>query len=125
MEYQIDAGTTGGATLDRPTLYYPRPAETNPTGKLASDNLAFNATRPVNFLSHNTNVLGNDTNRIAGTAYKGRGAWKLKEVYAKGAGGTKRKPLVADTDVYMSFEVTEPLLMSPLGLGSHYGKQGF
>ena len=128
MEYQIDAGATNGTTLNRPTLYYPGPTETNPDGALTGDTLTFNATRPVSFLSHNNNVLGYDTNRLAGAAYyhKGRGSWKVKEVYAKDAtSGAKRRPLLADTDVYVSFEVTEPLLMSPFVFGSGHGKQGF
>ena len=128
MEYQIDAGATGGTADNRPTLYYPGPAETNPTGTQAANDLTFGATRPVSFLSHNNNVLGYDTNRLAGTAYyhKGRGSWKVKEVYAKDAtSGAKRRPLLADTDVYVSFEVTEPLLMSPFVFGSGHGKQGF
>ena len=46
---------------------------------------------------------------------KGRGSWKLKKLYALD-GGNERKPLVADTEVYVVFEVTEPLLMSPFVL---------
>ncbi len=80
----------------------------------------------MSLLSHNNNVLSYDANHVAGTAYyrKGRGAWKLKEVYARDAGGAKRKTLVADANVYVSVEATEPLLTSPIVFGSSYGKQG-
>ena len=127
MEYQLDVDGTGGGNTDpRPTIYRPGTTETKPTGSNAGNDLGFTATRPVSFLSHNNNVLGYDVNRVAGTAYyhKGRGSWKLKQMYAIEA-GNKRKPLVADTEVYVVFEVTEPLLMSPFVFGSGYGKQGF
>jgi hypothetical protein len=94
------------------------------TGAVSGDTLTFNATHPVSFLSRNNNVLGHDANRVASTAYyhKGCGAWKLREAYAKDAGGTKRTPLVAHAEIYVSFEVTEPLLMSPFVFGSGYGE---
>ncbi len=34
MEYQIDAGATGRTTVDRPMLNFPRPADTNPPGRM-------------------------------------------------------------------------------------------
>ncbi|MFM7982722.1 MAG: phage major capsid domain-containing protein, partial [Candidatus Fonsibacter sp.] len=34
-------------------------------------------------------------------------------------------PTIYDTDVYVKFEVTEPLLLSQFIFGSSYGKQGF
>ncbi|MFM7981347.1 MAG: phage major capsid domain-containing protein, partial [Candidatus Fonsibacter sp.] len=40
-------------------------------------------------------------------------------------GGLARVPLITDTNIYVTFEVTEPLLLSPLIFGSGYGKQGF
>ncbi|MFM7978960.1 MAG: phage major capsid domain-containing protein, partial [Candidatus Fonsibacter sp.] len=65
-------------------------------------------------------------NRPAGTAYyhKPRGSWKVKKIYAID-GGAPRVPLITDTDIYVTFEVTEPLLLSPFIFGSGYGKQGF
>ena len=65
-------------------------------------------------------------NRPAGTAYyhKPRGSWKIQKIYALD-GNTERSPLITDTDVYVRFEVTEPLLLSPFAFGSGYGKQGF
>ena len=120
MPYQIDDGATGAGNTDRrPTIYRPGVPETKPTGTAAGANLTFVGDRPTSYMSHNNNVLSFDTNRAAGTAYyhKGRGSWKLKKLYAI-EGGNERKPLVADTEVYVVFEVTEPLLMSPFAFGS-------
>jgi len=83
--------------------------------------------RPQSFLSFPNNILSYDMNRPAGTAYyhKPRGAWKIQNIYALAADGARRVPLVTDTVVYVTFEVTEPLLLSPFVFGSGYGKQGF
>ncbi len=91
------------------------------------DQLANFGRRPQTWISYPNNVLAYDMNRPAGTAYyhKPRGSWKVKSIYAINAGGVKRVPLVTDTDVYVTFEVTEPLLLSPFIFGSGYGKQGF
>jgi hypothetical protein len=127
MEFQLDGGAPDAvAKADRPTLFYPGHPEANPTGAIDSDAAKFIGTRPYKYLSDNNDVLGFDKNKVAGTSYyhKGRGSWKIKELYAINA-GTKRKPFVTDTDVYVVFEVTEPLLMSPFVFGSGYGKQGF
>ena len=66
-------------------------------------------------------------NRPAGTAYyhKSRGSWLIKQIYAINAGGVKVVPRIDDRDVYVKFEVTEPLLLSPFIFGSGHGKQGF
>ncbi|MFM7985029.1 MAG: hypothetical protein ACKPKO_37490, partial [Candidatus Fonsibacter sp.] len=58
--------------------------------------------------------LAYDMNRPAGTAYyhKPRGSWKVKKIYALN-NGVPRVPLTTDTDIYVTFEVTEPLLLSP------------
>ena len=126
MEFQLDRGAPDGTAPDRPTLFYPGGAAVNPTGAIDTNNARFVGARPYKYLSDNNNVLGFDKNRVAGTSYyhKGRGSWKIKELYALN-GAIKRKPLVADTDVYVVFEVTEPLLMSPFVFGSGFGKQGF
>ena len=65
-------------------------------------------------------------NRPAGTSYyhKPRGSLKLLSIFAL-TGSTERSPLITDTDVYVRFEVTEPLLLSPFVFGPGYGKQGF
>ncbi|MFM7989528.1 MAG: phage major capsid domain-containing protein, partial [Candidatus Fonsibacter sp.] len=64
-------------------------------------------------------------NRPTGTAYyhKPRGSWKVNKVYANP--GAPRVPQIDDTVVYVEFDVTEPLLISPFVVGSGYGKQGF
>ncbi|MFM7986532.1 MAG: phage major capsid domain-containing protein [Candidatus Fonsibacter sp.] len=74
------------------------------------------------------NLLAYDMNRSAGTAYyhKPRGSWLIKEFYAiKKNTGNNIVPRITDTDVYVKFEVTEPLLLSPFIFGSGYEKQGF
>ena len=117
QEFQIDA-TTAGA---RPIVYFPGPGETDPGH---ADE--FNGTRPVGYTSYPNNVLACDMNRPSGTAYyhKPRGSWNIQKIYAVD-GTTERSPLIADTDVYVTFKVTGPLLLSPFVFGSGYGKQGF
>jgi hypothetical protein len=39
--------------------------------------------------------------------------------------GVKRKPKVTDNVVYVTYTVTEPLIMSPFVFGHPEGKQGF
>ncbi|MFM7990045.1 MAG: phage major capsid domain-containing protein, partial [Candidatus Fonsibacter sp.] len=39
--------------------------------------------------------------------------------------GNRRTPLITDTDVYVNFDVCEPLMLSPFIFGAGYGKQGF
>ncbi|MFM7988325.1 MAG: phage major capsid domain-containing protein, partial [Candidatus Fonsibacter sp.] len=58
--------------------------------------------------------------------HKPRGSWLIKHIYAIDTNtGAKIVPRMTDTDVYVKFEVTEPLLLSPFIFGSGYGKQGF
>jgi len=116
MEFQIDATESGG----KPFIYVPATTETDPT----SGN--FLGARPTSYTSYPNNVLAYDMNRPAGTSYyhKPRGSWKLLSIFAL-TGSTERSPLITDTDVYVRFEVTEPLLLSPFVFGSGYGKQGF
>ena len=65
-------------------------------------------------------------NRPAGTAYyhKPRGSWKVNRIYALNL-GVPRVPQLDDTVVYVEFDVTEPLLLSPFVFGSGYGKRDF
>ena len=116
MEFQIDATEAYG----RPCIYFPAATETDPTGT------NFLGARPTSYTSYPNNVLAYDMNRPAGTSYyhKPRGSWKLLSIFAL-TGSTERSPLITDTDVYVRFEVTEPLLLSPFVFGSGYGKQGF
>ncbi|MFM7980693.1 MAG: phage major capsid domain-containing protein, partial [Candidatus Fonsibacter sp.] len=51
-------------------------------------------------------------------------SWKINDIYALNA-GNRRTPLITDTDVYVNFDVCEPLMLSPFIFGSDYGKQGF
>ena len=52
-------------------------------------------------------------------------SWLIKQKYAIDKTGAKIVPRITDRDVYVKFEVTEPLLLSPFIFGSGYGKQGF
>ena len=73
-------------------------------------------------------MLSYDRNRLAGTSYyhKPRGSWKLQALYAIDSGtSAKRPPLPSDTTVYVTFKVTEPLLISPFVFGAPFGKHGF
>jgi hypothetical protein len=78
-------------------------------------------------MSYPNNALAYDMNRPTGTAYyhKPRGSWKVKSIDALAANGARRVPFVDDPNVYVTFEVTEPLLLSPFIFGSGFGKQGF
>jgi hypothetical protein len=49
---------------------------------------------------------------------------KILGIWA-GNTGAERVPTIDDTEVYVQFEVTEPLLLSPFIFGSGEGKQGF
>ena len=85
-------------------------------------------TKTHTFLSSNNNVLSYDYNRLAETSYyrKPRGTWKLQSLYVDTiAAGGKRKPKLSDTTVYVTFKVTEPLLISSFVFGAPEGKQGF
>jgi len=81
----------------------------------------------MTYHSYANNVLAYDMNRPAGTAYyhKPRGSWLIKQIYAIDNTGAKIVPRITDRDVYVKFEITEPLLLSPFIFGSGYGKQGF
>ena len=119
-EFQLDSGVDGNG-IKKPVLYERGVGNTPPAGA------NFTGTRPVSYQSFANNALSYDMNRPAGTAYyhKPRGSWKLKKLYALNAAGAARVPTVADKEVYVQFEVCEPLLMSPFIFGSGFGKQGF
>ena len=122
-----------------PMEYFPRPADgvnasSKPVIYAAADvdskpNEAggkYYGERQQTWWSYANNVLAYDMNRPAGTAYyhKPRGSWKVKRIFAIN-GGVARVPIITDTDIYVTFEVTEPLLLSPFIFGSGHGKQGF
>jgi len=121
QEFQLDATPVGGAGGGRPFVYYPGAAEEN-----AADAADVAGARPFSYTSYPNNVLAYDMNRPAGTAYyhKPRGSWKVNRIHAVAA-GVQRVPQIDDTVVYVEFDVTEPLLLSPFVFGSGYGKQGF
>ena len=54
-------------------------------------------------------------NRPAGTSYyhKPRGPWLINQIYAIDNTGAKVIPRITDRDVYVKFEITQPLLLSP------------
>ena len=103
-----------------PYIYKPGPSDVEPTGATEF------VRRHVGYISHPNNILSNDQSRPAGTAYfhRPRGSWQLKEIWAPDAGG-RRLPTTSDNEVYVKFEVCEPLLLSPFVFGSGHGKQGF
>ena len=63
-------------------------------------------------------------NRPAGTAHynEPRGSWSIKHIYIYSLDGAGNHivPGIADTNVYVEFKVTEPLLLSPFIFGSGY-----
>jgi hypothetical protein len=103
--------------------------ETNPPNWANDTPGVFSGTKTQTFLSSNNNVLSYDYNRLAGSSYyhKPRGTWKLQALYVLDPSATdgKRKPKPSDTTVYVTFKVTEPLLISPFVFGAPFGKQGF
>ncbi|MFM7980741.1 MAG: phage major capsid domain-containing protein [Candidatus Fonsibacter sp.] len=49
----------------------------------------------------------------------------MKSLYALNPLGARHIAQNTDTTIYVAFEVTEPLVLSPFIFGSGYGKQGF
>ncbi|MFM7989282.1 MAG: phage major capsid domain-containing protein, partial [Candidatus Fonsibacter sp.] len=45
--------------------------------------------------------------------------------YMQSTTAFRASPIITDTNIYETFEVTEPLLLSPFIFGSGHGKQGF
>jgi hypothetical protein len=134
MPYQLALRSDDGTNANpRPVVY--RVAsdtqETNPPNWTVDTPGVFAGTRTQTFLSSNDNVLSYEYNRIAGSSYyhKPRGTWKLQALWVADpsatATGGKRKPRPSDTTVYVTFKVTEPLLISPFVFGAPEGKQGF
>ncbi|MFM7978568.1 MAG: phage major capsid domain-containing protein, partial [Candidatus Fonsibacter sp.] len=116
MAYYVQAGAG-----QSPSIYTPADADREPNPREGQNY----GHRQQTWWSYATSVLAYDMDRPAGTAYyhKPRGSWRVKK-YALN-GGVARVPLVTDADIYVTFEVTEPLLISPFIGGSGYGKQGF
>jgi len=135
--------TTPEQVNDRLVLVNPGNAYVLPTGAItaAADttlpnfaselNRQFTGTSPIKFISYPNNVLSFDHGRCAGTGkkHRPRGSYRILEMYAlDGAAGAanrrRRIPGVNDNEIYVTFEVTEPLLLSPFCFGTTAGKQG-
>ena len=74
---------------------------------------------PSDLPAYPNNILSYDRNRPAGSSWyhKPRGSWLLQEIYALEADNiTRRRPGVTDNVVYVTYKVTEPLLLSALHL---------
>ena len=107
-------GTAGAADTIRPVVYTPANAEADLSG-----NTRVFGTKTQKFISYPNNVLGFDQNRIAGSSHnhKPRGTWSINRIYGKDSAGLIQAVLLADEDVYVEFDVCEPLLLSPFTLG--------
>ncbi len=123
MDFHFDVPSGGGerGIPTTPTIYWGGDAEEEATVARPY------AIRPITYRSYANNILAYDMNRPAGTSYyhKPRGPWLIKQMYAIDHSGAKLVPRITDRDVYVKFEVTEPLLLSPFIFGSGYGQQGF
>ena len=120
MPYYIIESPNATTPVNRPIVMRP-----GNTFTLPADG-AFAGTSPQAFTSYPDNSLAFDQNRLAGSGkkHKPRGSYRILGIWA-GADGARRAPTVADNEVYVQFEVTEPLLLSPFVFGSANGKQGF
>ena len=116
MNFRIDLNANGRIT--RPIVLTPDAAECYPI-----DGNGLQGTRPYSYTSYQNNVLAYDMNCPAGAAYyhKPRGSWKVNRIYANPGG--PRVPAIDGAVVYVEFDVTEPLLLSPFVFGSGHGKQ--
>ena len=126
-DYILDSdGGAAGSAL--PRLYYPYTGAN--VAELPGD-ATHNGNRARSYISNNNNVLSYDMNRTSGHGYsRGRGSWKLKECYIvvpkdDAHPNGKDNPLITSNEVYVTFRVCEPLLLSPFVFGSPNGKQGF
>ena len=121
MDWQLDIPMTTTYPTD-PIVYVPGKGDTEPLSTATTAGI-----RPVGWKSYANNMLAYDMNRPAGTAYyhKPRGSWRIQHIYALDGSGNKIVPAPDSLDVYIIFEVTEPLLLSSFIFGSGYGKQGF
>ena len=121
-----------GFTAKPKPVVYTRPTvddqETIPAAFATGGNTIVTVARTQTFISNNSNLLYYDRNRLAGTSYyhTPRGSWKLQALYVLdgAAPGGRRSPKPSDTTVYVTFKVTEPLLISPFVFGAPEGKQG-
>ena len=119
MEFTIGAVANADNTNARPAIFYPGAAET----AVATDR--FTATRNQKYISYPNNILSYDMYRPAGSSYfhKPRGSWVVNRIFG-GSLSTPRTPAVGDDTIYVEFQVTEPLLLSPFTFG-HPDHPGF
>ena len=108
MDWRLDV-PAGAAPPTTPIIYAPGDIELEPNADKTY------GLRPMTYNSFHNNVLAYDMNRPAGTAYyhKPRGSWRINQIYAISGGGNHIVPRITDTDVYVKFEITEPLVLSP------------
>jgi len=119
MDFVVALASNTDGTNTRPALYFPGTAETDPA------NNTFAAVRNQKYISYPNNVLAFDVNRPAGSSHyhKPRGSWVVNRIY----GGTLAAPRdvrLTDDTVFVEFQVTEPLLLSPFTFG-HPDHPGF
>jgi len=128
IPYQI-----GRSTVDNRLVCLTPNAALDIPGALAGNTVgnivtALTGTAPQSFISYPNNVLGFDQSRPSGVGkkHRPRGSFRISEIFAGGvAAGDRRKPRVGDSTVWVTFTVTEPLLLSPFTFGNQDGKQGF
>jgi len=121
LDYHILAASNANQQNLRPVIMRPG------TQLIAPADNAFFGEAPRKFISYPNNVLGFDQSRIAGTGkkHKSRGSYRILGIWALDDRGRKIAPQLTDEEVYVEFEVAEPLLLSPFVFGSTHGKQGF
>ena len=122
MEFTIGRveNAAGGAATARPAIF-------DVGANAAVVDNAFRGTASQSFMSFPSNVLGYDSNRMAGSSktHRPRGSYRIMGMWAVDGGGARRVPTVGDNVVFVQFRVTEPILMSPFTFGTPAGKQGF
>ena len=112
----------------RPVVYVPGDqVRVPPAPANVGDVPVFWGTGPQVYQSYPNNVLSYDMNRTAGTGkkHRPRGSFRLLNIWAPNGAGGRRLPLQGDNEVFVRFQVVEPLLLSPFIFGSGHGKQGF
>ena len=77
-------------------------------------------------MSYANNILSYDMNRLAASRHfhKPRGSFQITQIYG-GSPTSQRDVQLGDNDVWVVFNVTEPLLLSPFVFGNKENKQGF
>ena len=105
------------------------PIESDPAAVVVGQPMIAAGFTAQTFTSYPNNTLSYDMNRPAGSTWyhKPRGGWQLINVYTSpdgSMGANAALPLLGSTTVYVTFKVTEPLLISPFTFGCQDSKQG-